>query len=41
MEGDSFAKIIVAKDLVIPHYDENGMLILNVCDFLSEDDWMR
>lgn len=41
MEGDSFAKIIVAKDLAIPHYDENGMLILNVCDFLLEDDWMR
>ena len=41
LEGDSFAKIIVAKDLAIPHYDENGMLILSVCDFLLEDDWMR
>ena len=41
LEGDSFAKIIVAKDLAIPHYNENGMLILNVCDFLLEDDWMR
>lgn len=39
--GDSFAKIIVAKDLAIPHYDDNGMLILSVCDFLLEDDWMR
>ena len=41
LEGDSFAKIIVAKDLVIPHYNENGMLILSVCDFLLEDDWMH
>ena len=41
LEGDSFAKIIAAKDLAIPHYNENGMLILNVCDFLLEDDWMR
>ena len=41
LEGDSFAKIIAAKDLAIPHYDENGMLILSVCDFLLEDDWMR
>lgn len=41
LEGDSFAKIIVAKDLATPHYNENGMLILNVCDFLLEDDWMR
>ena len=41
LEGDSFAKIIVAKDLAIPHYNENGMLILSVCDFLLEDDGMR
>ena len=41
LEGDSFAKIIADKDLVIPHYNENGMLILSVCDFLLEDDWMH
>ena len=41
MEGDSFAKIIVAKDLAIPPCDDNGVLILSVCDFLLEDDWMR
>ena len=41
LEGDSFAKIIVAKDLAIPPCDDNGVLILNVCDFLLEDDWMR
>ena len=41
LEGDSFAKIIVAKDLVIPHCDDNGVLILSVCDFLLKDDWMR
>ena len=41
LEGDSFAKIIVAKDLAIPPCDDNGVLILSVCDFLLEDDWMR
>ena len=41
LEGDSFAKIIVAKDLAIPHCDDNGGVILSVCDFLLEDDWMR
>ena len=25
LEGDSFAKIIVAKDLATPHYNENGI----------------
>ena len=41
LEGDSFAKIIVAKDLAIPPCDDNGVLILSVCDFLLKDDWMR
>ena len=41
LEGDSFAKIIVAKDLAIPHYNENGMVMRSVCDFRFEDDSMR
>lgn len=31
---DSFRKIIVTKDIVPAHYDENGILILNIYDFL-------
>ncbi len=32
--GDSFRKIIVTKDIVPAHYDENGILTLNIYDFL-------
>ncbi len=32
--GDSFRKIIVTKDIVPARYDENGILTLNVYDFL-------
>lgn len=31
---DSFKKIIVTKDIVPPQYDENGILTLNIYDFL-------
>ncbi len=33
---DSFRKIIVTKDIVPAHYDENGILTLNIYDFLLE-----
>lgn len=32
--GDSFRKIIITKDIVPAHYDENGILTLNIYDFL-------
>lgn len=31
---DSFKKIVVTKDLIPTHYDENGILMLNIYDFL-------
>ena len=31
---DSFRKIIVTKDIVPLHYDEHGILIMNIYDFL-------
>ncbi len=34
--NDSFRKIIVTKDIVPAHYDENGILTLNIYDFLLE-----
>ena len=31
---DSFKKIIVTKDIVPTHYDEHGILTMNIYDFL-------
>lgn len=33
---DSFRKIVVTKDIVPCHYDEHGILIMNVYDFLLD-----
>lgn len=35
--SDSFKKIIVQKDSVVPHYDDNGIYIVSLRDFLLED----
>lgn len=33
---DSFRKIVVTKDIVPSHYDEHGILIINIYDFLLD-----
>ena len=33
---DSFKKIIVTKDILLPYYDENGVLIVSIYDFLLD-----
>ena len=33
---DSFKKIVVTKDIIPAHYDENGIFIVNIYDFLLE-----
>lgn len=33
---DSFKKIVITKDIVSPHYDEYGILTVNIYDFLLE-----
>lgn len=33
---DSFKKIIITKDIVPPFYDENGILTMNIYDFLMD-----
>ncbi len=38
---DSFRKIIVTKDIVPAHYDENGILTLNIYDFLLDPASMK
>ena len=36
--GDGFKKIIVTKDGLAPHYNEDGILMMNVYDFLLDQD---
>lgn len=33
---DSFKKIVVTKDIVLPYYDEHGVLTVNIYDFLLD-----
>lgn len=33
---DSFKKIVVTKDIVLPHYDEYDILTVNIYDFLLD-----
>lgn len=35
--SDNFKKIIVQKDSVVPHYDDNGIYIVSLRDFLLKD----
>ena len=34
---DSFKKIVITKDIVAPFYDENGILTMNIYDFLMDE----
>lgn len=36
--NDSFRKIIITKDAIITHYNEEGVLMMNVFDFLLNPD---
>ena len=38
---DSFRKIVVTRDMVPAHFDDNGVQIVNVCDFLLDPDSLR
>ena len=35
--GDSFKKIVVVKDSIIPWHDDNGILYIGIEQFLLED----
>ncbi len=37
---DSFKKIVVTRDIVAPTYDENGVLTVNIYDFLLNADYL-
>ena len=36
VDEKSFKKIVVTKDIVQPHYDEYGILTVNIYDFLLD-----
>ena len=35
--NDSFRKILVQKEPVLPYYDDNGFLNLSLLDFLTDE----
>ena len=35
--NDSFKKILIQKDSVLPHYDDNGFLNIGLLDFLMDE----
>ena len=38
--GDGFKKIIITKDALVPLYNDEGVLVMNVFDFLLNQDSM-
>lgn len=34
LTGDFFKKVIITKDAPVPHYNENGILVMSIFDFL-------
>ena len=38
--GDGFKKIIITKDALAPLYNDEGVLVMNVFDFLLNQDSM-
>ena len=38
MSGDGFKKIIISKDALSPLYNEDGILVMSVLDFLLNQD---
>ena len=38
LTGDAFKKIMITKDAPAPYYNERGVLIINVFDFMLNPD---
>lgn len=38
LTGDFFRKIIITKDAPAPYYNDDGVLVMSVCDFLLNED---
>lgn len=37
--SDSFKKIVVMGDDIVPHYDDNGIFFIGIMEFLLQDSW--
>ena len=37
LTGDFFKKIIITKDAPAPYYNDNGVLVMSVYDFLLDE----
>ncbi len=37
LTGDFFKRVIITKDTPVPHYTEDGMLVMNIYDFLLNE----
>ena len=38
--GDSFKKIVIVRNNIVPRYDDNGILYIGVEDFLLDETLM-
>lgn len=38
LTGDFFKKIIITKDTPAPHYNDKGVLVMSIYDFLLNED---
>ena len=39
--NDSFKKIVIVRDHIMPYKDENGILFIGIKDFLLDEDSLR
>lgn len=41
LTGDAFKKIIITKDSPGPYYNEDGVLVMNIFDFLLDENMLN
>ncbi|MDO4840289.1 MAG: hypothetical protein Q3990_06390 [Desulfovibrionaceae bacterium] len=41
MPKDYFRRIIITRDAPAPHFNESGVLIMSICDFLLNADSLQ
>ncbi len=41
LTGDAFKKIIITKDSLGPYYNEDGVLVMNIFDFLLDENMLN
>lgn len=41
LTGDFFKRLIITKDTLVPYYNESGVLIMSVYDFLLNENSLK